>query len=101
MRYLSRAFPITWETVLIGVILITTLVTRLWNLDARVIREKLATQGIAEDRLNLVRAPAGLDFGAETPGEIALAIVAEMLAVRRKASAMSLSQSAVKQHADH
>ncbi len=67
----------------------------------RVIRQKLATQGIAEDRLNLVRAPAGLDLGAETPGEIALAIAAEMLAVRRKASGTPLSQSAVKQHADH
>ena len=35
-RLLSRAFPLTWETTLIGVILIATLVTRLWNLDARV-----------------------------------------------------------------
>jgi len=35
-RLLSQAFPLTWETTLIGVILIASLVTRLWNLDARV-----------------------------------------------------------------
>ena len=34
----------------------------------------------AIDRLH---APAGLDLGAEGPGEVAWAIVAEMLAVRR------------------
>ena len=33
---LSRTFPLTWETILIGTILVATLVTRLWNLDARV-----------------------------------------------------------------
>ena len=35
-RFLSHALPLTWETALIGIILIATLVTRLWNLDARV-----------------------------------------------------------------
>ncbi|HLF28009.1 MAG TPA: hypothetical protein VJG32_16870 [Anaerolineae bacterium] len=35
-RFLSRSFPLTWETVLVGVMLIAALVTRLWALDARV-----------------------------------------------------------------
>ncbi len=36
-----------------------------------------------EDRLAALRAPAGLDFGAETPEEIALSILAELVQVRR------------------
>ncbi len=59
----------------------------------RVIRERLLARGIAADRLDQVRAPAGLDLGAETPGEISLAILAEMLAVRTKASASPMSAS--------
>jgi xanthine dehydrogenase accessory factor len=47
----------------------------------------LAERGVAAARLDRVRAPAGLDLGAETPGEIAIALIAEMLAVRRKAGA--------------
>ncbi|GIK37502.1 MAG: hypothetical protein BroJett011_13350 [Chloroflexota bacterium] len=35
-RFISIAFPLTWETVLLGVILVTALVTRFWLLDARV-----------------------------------------------------------------
>ncbi|HEY4691621.1 MAG TPA: hypothetical protein VIK33_20095, partial [Anaerolineae bacterium] len=35
-RLLSRTFPLTWETALVGILLIVALVTRLWILDARV-----------------------------------------------------------------
>ncbi len=35
-RFLCLAVPLTWETVLLGVVLLTALVTRLWALDARV-----------------------------------------------------------------
>lgn len=35
-RFLSLAFPLTWETMLLGAVLVTALVTRLWGLDARV-----------------------------------------------------------------
>jgi xanthine dehydrogenase accessory factor len=39
--------------------------------------------GIPEERLAALRAPAGLDLGAETPEEIALSILAELVQVRR------------------
>jgi len=57
----------------------------------RVIREMLAAKGVPEERLNAVHAPGGLDIGAETPGEIAVSILAEMMAVRRSASGQPLS----------
>ncbi len=59
----------------------------------RVIREMLLAQGIPAENLERVHAPAGLDLGAETPGEIALSILAEMLAVREKATALPMAAS--------
>lgn len=38
---------------------------------------------VPEDRLAALRAPAGMDLGAETPEEIALSILAELVQVRR------------------
>ena len=45
--------------------------------------DALTANGIARDRLARVFAPIGLDIGADTPAEIAVSIVAEMIAVRR------------------
>jgi len=42
----------------------------------------LKEQGISEQLLSKVRAPIGLDIGARTPAEIALSIVAEIIADR-------------------
>lgn len=42
----------------------------------------LAEEGIAEEVLQRVHVPVGLDIGAETAAELAVSIVAEMLAVR-------------------
>lgn len=50
------------------------------------------------DFFDLMRAPAGLDIGAETPEEIALAIMAEILAVVRKKSASPLNEVRGKIH---
>lgn len=58
----------------------------------RVIRERLAAQGLPESALDRLTSPTGLDLGAETPAEIALSILAEVLAVRRKTSGVPLSQ---------
>lgn len=50
---------------------------------AEAVRDYLREQGIPDDRLAALRAPAGLDMGAETPEEIALSILAEIVTVRR------------------
>ena len=48
-------------------------------------RAELTARGVPADALDRVRTPAGLDLGAETPREIALAIVGEIVAARRRA----------------
>ena len=47
------------------------------------IREYLAGEGIASERIAAVRAPAGLELGAVTPTEVAVSILAELVKVRR------------------
>jgi xanthine dehydrogenase accessory factor len=53
--------------------------------------EALVADGIDPQRLTDVHAPIGLDIGAETPEEIALAIAAEIVALRRGGSGEKLS----------
>jgi xanthine/CO dehydrogenase XdhC/CoxF family maturation factor len=48
------------------------------------VRESLRRKGIAADRLARLRAPAGLDIGAKDPEEIALSIVAQIVAERNR-----------------
>ncbi|MDR1727480.1 MAG: XdhC family protein [Acidobacteriota bacterium] len=50
-------------------------------------------EGISEELLKRVHAPIGLDIQAESPEEIALAIAAELVKVRRGGGAGSLSES--------
>ena len=59
----------------------------------RRILEHLAEEGVDRERLARVHAPIGLDIGAETPGEIAIAIVAEIVDVRRRGRAARASLS--------
>lgn len=47
----------------------------------------LVANGVEEAAVDRVHGPAGLDIGAETPAEIALSILAEVVAIRRGASA--------------
>ena len=49
----------------------------------RIVLERLRQAGANEEMLDKVRAPIGLDIGAVTPEEVALAIMAEVVAVRR------------------
>ncbi|MFN7927293.1 MAG: XdhC family protein [Blastocatellia bacterium] len=47
------------------------------------IRAHLKREGIADDLMQRVYAPIGLDIGAQTPEEIAVAILAEIVMIRR------------------
>ena len=50
---------------------------------AEVLKSALAARGVSPERLARLKAPAGLDLGAITPDEIALSILAEIVAARR------------------
>ena len=44
---------------------------------------QLVNEGLSRDRLAMVRAPLGLDIGAETPAEIAVSVAAEIVLLWR------------------
>jgi xanthine dehydrogenase accessory factor len=46
-------------------------------------RERLAAAGFSDAQLDRIHGPVGISIGAKTPEEIALAIMAEIIAVRR------------------
>jgi xanthine dehydrogenase accessory factor len=46
--------------------------------------DELRKEGFTEDELNRAKNPIGLEIGAESPEEIAIAIVAELIATRRR-----------------
>ncbi|HSG85171.1 MAG TPA: XdhC/CoxI family protein, partial [Candidatus Limnocylindrales bacterium] len=50
---------------------------------AQAVREYLETEGVPAERIAALRAPAGIDLGAETPAEVATSILAELIQVRR------------------
>ena len=79
------------------------------------IYKELEQEGIPAEKFANIHAPVGLEIGAVTPEEIAVAIVAEMIAVRRQAvtnvhskahdylaqrSSATATQDAVEGHAD-
>ncbi|PYS81925.1 MAG: hypothetical protein DMF70_08715 [Acidobacteria bacterium] len=53
--------------------------------------DKLREEGAYEDQLKKVRAPIGLDIGAVSPEEVALAILAEIVGERRGGKGAPLS----------
>lgn len=65
----------------------------------RVVINELQAAGFDSNDLNRLRAPIGLDIGAETPLEIALSIAAEILTVERNAGSKPLSEERRCKHA--
>jgi xanthine dehydrogenase accessory factor len=55
----------------------------------RFVLEWLEKEGFSRQRLNEVFTPIGIPIGAESPEEIALSIVAELVCVRRKGGAQA------------
>jgi xanthine dehydrogenase accessory factor len=54
----------------------------------RMLIAQLKAEGFPPEKAEGLRAPIGLDIGAETPEEIAVAIAAELIAVRRGAASL-------------
>lgn len=55
------------------------------------VHKLLHEEGMPVERLQRLHAPIGIDIGAETPAEIAVSIVAEIIKIRRGGRAESLS----------
>jgi xanthine dehydrogenase accessory factor len=54
--------------------------------------QRLAGEGLPREALERVRTPIGLDIGAETPEEIAVSIMAEIIQARRGGTGRPLSE---------
>jgi xanthine dehydrogenase accessory factor len=61
---------------------------RRWATTVKALKEK----GIAEEKIARVHSPMGLELQAETPEEIAVSILAEVLMVREKGSGKSMKE---------
>jgi xanthine dehydrogenase accessory factor len=60
---------------------------------AIIIFRELIKEGISADALARIRVPVGLDLGGEAPGEIALAIMAELLMASRGGAGEPLTKT--------
>jgi xanthine dehydrogenase accessory factor len=61
---------------------------------SRLVLDYLLAEGMSADKVETVWAPAGLDLGAANPEEIALSIMSQIVACRRRANPGSLKQKA-------
>ena len=52
----------------------------------RLRRQSLEAEGLASEVVDRIRGPIGLDIGASTPAEIAVSVLAEVVAARRGAT---------------
>jgi xanthine dehydrogenase accessory factor len=56
-------------------------------------RERLRAAGVSEESLSRIRGPIGLDIGAQTPDEMAISILAEIIAIRHGRHGGPLTQA--------
>jgi len=58
-------------------------------------RNQLLERGVSKEALDRVRSPIGLELNAETPEEIAVSIMAEIIMLRQKGdgSVMAVSEN--------
>jgi len=59
---------------------------------SRLVLDYLLEEGISQDVIDRVWAPAGLDLGAANPEEIALSVMSQIVALRRGGTVLSLKQ---------
>jgi xanthine dehydrogenase accessory factor len=59
---------------------------------SQLVLDYLQAEGMPEERIKSVWAPAGLDLGASGPEEIALSVISQILAVRRGGGALPLKE---------
>lgn len=57
---------------------------------SKLVLDYLRLEGMPEDKLRRVWAPAGLDLGAATPEEIALSVISQIIMLRRNGSGQAL-----------
>jgi len=60
----------------------------------RLVLEQVAKDGFDPERVAALRAPIGLEIGAETPEELAVAILAELIAARRASPCLEAAHGA-------
>ncbi len=63
---------------------------------AGILRAQVASDGFDKARVDALHAPIGLEIAAETPAEIAISILAEIVAVRRNADPAAVAATAKK-----
>ena len=64
-------------------------------------RERLRAAGVSEESLARIRGPIGLNIGAETPDEMAISILAEIIAVRHGRRGGPLTEAAGNIRGEH
>jgi xanthine dehydrogenase accessory factor len=59
------------------------------NVKVATLLKRLREAGISDEELKPLHAPVGLDIGAQTPEEIAISILAEIIKEKRKGTLAS------------
>lgn len=66
----------------------------------RIVLQHLLEDGVSPDALERVHSPIGLDIGAETPEEIAISIVAEIIKEKRGGSGQPMREGRARKEAE-